>query len=298
MKRRILGVVLIFLGIAAVYGIGKPFYKSIFATVEINEEKIIEAAYIEVVNIRTSSTNVKVVPATTNQITVYVDGIIVKKLEDTYHLKVKEADGQLNIEYLSNENIIGIKLESKKDINVRVTLPEKVYRELLITTSSGNIEVENVVADTFESKTTSGDQTIKDIKTNDDVLIHSTSGNIALKRNTMTAFTINTTSGDVETEALDSQRGQINTTSGSVTMNIKQMIKELDIATTSGDVKTDFENNPESLRIDFKGKSGKPDIQLKDIMYEYKDENSAIGVIGKGVHILKVRTSSGDLKVR
>lgn len=81
-------------------------------------------------------------------------------------------------------------------------------------------------------------------------------------------------------------------------MIIEEMINTLDIVTTSGDVKTTFKKNPKSLKIDFKGNSGKPDIKLKNIMYEDKDENKAIGVIEDGMNTLNVKTSSGDLIVR
>ena len=77
-------------------------------------------------------------------------------------------------------------------------------------------------------------------------------------------------------------------------MIIEEMVNSLNVMTTSGDVKTTFKENPKSLRIKFQGSSGEPHIKLKDILYEDKSENSAVGIIGDGFKTLNVKTTSGD----
>ncbi|MEI2354737.1 DUF4097 family beta strand repeat-containing protein [Mesobacillus zeae] len=284
--------------ITAVYVLGKPYYHTEFAKAEVNEEVVSEAANIDALSVQTSSANVKIVPDTADTITVRATGMIDKKLKGKYRLKTKENGSVLNIKYLTNENTVGIKFGSEKDINIHVTVPKKVYRELAVSTTSGNIEVENISAHNFKSKTTSGEQNIREIETEDALSIHTTSGDVKLTRNSVKFFSIDSTSGNVETEALNCENGKIHITSGTVKMKQSSEFKELDIGTTSGDVEMAFEKNPESLKIDFQGDSGKPSIELQDVMYKDKGKNFAKGIIGNGANALKVKTTSGDLAIR
>ncbi|WP_374964204.1 DUF4097 family beta strand repeat-containing protein [Lysinibacillus sp. RS5] len=296
MRKMLIGVVICLL-LAVVY-VGTSIYKSVYATVKVEEEKIIDGNKIDSLNIKTSSANVRITSDKTDQIKVKLDGKIKKDLKKDYKLKVEELNGQLEVQYLSNENLIGIKLGSEKDINVSIVLPEKVYRKLNVSTSSGLIEVENIVVDNMELATTSGSQTLVGTETKGDAVFQSTSGDIKLDSNIITSFIVKTKSGKVGTQLLDSQSGQIESSSGDVTLKMGSMIKELDINTTSGDVIVDFEKNPNSLSVIFKGDSGELDVSLPDIMYKDKDKNSAIGVIGDGENLLNVKTTSGDLMVK
>lgn len=250
-----------------------------YAKVTVKEEKEIDIENIKVINFETTAADVEIKPGSTNSITVKLEGNIQKKLKDKFRLKIAKKDDLLKVSYITNENRLGFKLGSEKDVTLQIILPERTYRELSVQTTSGDIDMGRLTAENIKLKTTSGDQNIERIKSQNNISITSSSGN-------------------VDIEELGSQNGQIHTKSGEVTMIIEEMINTLDIVTTSGDVKTTFKKNPKSLKIDFKGNSGKPDIKLKNIMYEDKDENKAIGVIGDGMNTLNVKTSSGDLIVR
>lgn len=275
MKKVIVGGILI----CIVALIGYLYMGSGHEKVAVQEEKEIDIENIKAINFETIAADIEIKPGSTNSMKVKLEGNIQKKLKDKYRLKIATEGDLLKVSYLTNENSLGIKLGSEKDVTLQVILPERTYRELLMHSTSGDIDAENVTANNIHIKTTSGDQKIKKIKSQSNISIKSTSGN-------------------VEIEELVSQNGQINTKSGKVTMIIEEMINTLDIVTTSGDIMTTFRKDPESLKIDFNGNSGKPDIKLKNIMYEDKDKNSAIGIIGDGINTLNVKTNSGDFTVR
>lgn len=283
--------------LVVLYVTGTFVYKSLFAMEEADEERVVDAGQIESINVKTSSANIKVTSGITDQIKVKMDGEINKKLKDQYRLNVEEVNGQLVIEYLINENMVGIKFGSENDINISILLPKKIYQKLHVTTSSGNIEIENTVADNIELTTTSGFQSLIGSEIKGDATIQSSSGDIVLEGNTTKEFNIKTTSGRIKTKALVSEKGEIKTTSGDVTLNMSNVMKELQINTTSGNVEADYEKNPGSLRLVFEGESGKTDISLPGIMYEDKSENSATGVLGEGTNIFVVKTTSGDFIV-
>lgn len=290
-----LGICLLIMGVCI---IGIYVYKSIYAMVEVDEEKVINGDYIDSLKITTSLANIRIVSDKTDTIKVKLDGKIKKDLKNKYKLEVVELNDQLEVNYLSNENLVGIKLGSEKDINVSVILPEKVYRNLDVSTTSGMIKLEKISVQSMDLATTSGFQTLIGSEIKDEAVFQSTSGDIKLDNNLMNSFIVKTTSGKLSTKALDSKSGQIETSSGDVSLKMRNIMKELFINTTSGDVDVDFENNPESLSVIFNGNSGKLDISLPGILYKDKDKNSAIGVIGDGESLLNVKTTSGDLTIK
>lgn len=293
MKKAIIGICIL---LAVVYVAGTFVYKSTFEKEKLDEVKVFEADKIKSINVRTSFANIRVTSDTSeNKIKVKLDGEINKKLQDQYQLQVEEIDGQLDIAYLSKENIVGIKLGTQKKINISILLPKEVHRNLNLTASSGNIQVENTITDNLELTTTSGTLSLIDSESKGDAIIHSTSGDITFENNTINSLNAETTSGKIKTIALDFQRGQIITTSGDVTLNFRSIMEELTVNTTSGNVAANFEKKPDSLKVVFEGDSGKFDISLPDMLYEDKDENFFIGIIGEGRNMMDVKTTSGNL---
>ncbi|MFC9542146.1 DUF4097 family beta strand repeat-containing protein [Lysinibacillus sp. NPDC056959] len=274
MKKVVGGILICIAAITGYSFIGPGFAK----VTSVQEEKEIEIDTIKDINFETTAADIKVIPSATKDMTVKLEGEIQKDLKDKYQLNIEKEGGLLKVSYLTNENSIGIKLGSEKDVTLQVSLPERAYRELLIHTTSGDIDIGSVIADSINIQTTSGDQVIKRAKANDQISMRSNSGN-------------------VEIDELFSPSGMINTKSGHVSMIIEEMMNSLDVVTTSGDVQTTFRQDPKSLKIDFKGDSGKPVIKLKNIMYEDKGKNSAIGIIGDGINTINVKTNSGDFTV-
>ena len=246
MKKTIIAICIL---LVVVYIAGTFVYKSTFEMDKVGEEKVIEADKIKSIKVTTSAANIRVTSDTTdNKIKVKLDGEINKKLRDQYQLKVAEVNGQLDIAFLSKENIVGIKLGSEKEINISILLPKEVHRNLNLTTSSGDINMENILADNLELTTTSGSLSLKASESKGDALIHSTSGDITLENNTINLLNAETTSGKVKTNALDFQSGQIITTSGDVTLNFRSIMEELKINTTSGNVEANFKKIQTHLR--------------------------------------------------
>lgn len=269
-------------------------FNSTFAMVSVKENKEFEVDGIKKLSFQTTAADIEINPSSSEHITVKLEGKIDKKLKDKFQLKIAEDGDQLVVSYISNDNSMGIQLGSEKEMTLSVTLPEMTYQELTVHTTSGNIDAVSVLAGIINLESTSGNQDVKMFTVGENLSIRSTSGNIEVERTMMNNFSIESTSGNVKIEDLVSQNGKITTTSGNIAMIIEEMDNSLDVITTSGDVKTTFEKSPESLKIDYQGSSGKPDIKLQDMMYEDKSENSAIVVIGDGMKRLNVKTTSGD----
>ena len=290
MKKAIVGITLV----GAVVFLCVWFINSPFAMVSVKEKREFDVENIEMLSFQTSAADIEIISSSSEQIMVKLEGKIDKKLKNKLQMKITEDGGRLKVSYLPNDKNLGIRFGSMKNMTLSVTLPEKTYKELLVHTTSGNIDAVGVSARIINLVSTSGDQDIKNFKSDETLTMQSTSGDIEVDRIMMNNFSIKLTSGNVKIDELSSGNGKITTTSGNVRIIIEEMVNSLNVMTTSGDVKTTFKENPKSLKIKFQGSSGEPDIKLKGIMYEDKSENSAVGVIGDGSKTLTVKTTSGD----
>ncbi|KGR75152.1 DUF4097 family beta strand repeat-containing protein [Ureibacillus sinduriensis] len=270
------------------------FLRPGFEKVTLKEEKEIEIAKIEQLQLLTASADIEIIANAANIVKVELKGDIPKSMKDEYALNLVEEGSRLKISYLSNDNRLKWKFGSEKDVMLQVTLPEKVLKNLIVQTTSGDIVSKDISAQELDFRSTSGNQSIRGLKSNESLAIETVSGDITLKGSETNDFSIDSTSGNVAINSLVSQNGRIDIESGNINMLIEEMIHTMNIETISGDIRSTFERPPESLKIDFKGTSGQAVIKLKKFIYEDNAENKAVGETGDGANLLKVRTTSGD----
>jgi lia operon protein LiaG len=286
---------LLILGIGIVGVAAVTFFQSSFSKVEIHKEERVEKDKVEDIEINTSSADVEVIPSESDEIAIRLDGKINKDVEDKYKFQVGHSHKKLTINFVLDENTIGIKLGSVQDTTLQVKVPNKVLNHLQITTSSGDISIGRLKANGIIVKSTSGDQSIIGSEASDHIALSSTSGSIKTKENTVNTAEFVTTSGKIDTEYLSSKNALFETSSGDIVFNGEQLKSDMEFTTSSGDVAINFSQTPESVKVDFKGSSGEPNINVDGLLFEDKSENSAVGVKGNGEYEVKVRTSSGDL---
>ncbi|MBM7586113.1 DUF4097 and DUF4098 domain-containing protein YvlB [Bacillus pakistanensis] len=288
-------VALLILGIGTVGVLAVTFFQSSFSKVDIHKEERVESSKVEDIEINTSSADVEIVPSEGNEVVILLDGKINKDLEDKYEFQVYHSGNKLNIDYLIDENTIGIKLGSVQDTKLQVKVPSKVLNHLQVTTSSGDISMDDLKANQIIVKSTSGDQSIIGTETQEHIALSSTSGKIKTRENSMNTADFITTSGNIDVNDLSSKNAVYETSSGDIVFNGEQLKSDMEFTTSSGDVAIKFSQTPKSVKVDFKGSSGEPDISVDGLLFEDKSENSAVGVKGNGDYEIKVRTSSGDL---
>lgn len=276
---------------------GFLFWQFQFNKVSISEQQEIDVKNIKGVSVQTYTADMKILSNSGDKISVSVDGEISKKHKEQYRLSVIENGDKLEILYL-REDKLGILFGSDKDIDVTVSLPEKVYRDLMLSAVSGDIDVKGIMAENFGTHSSSGDVTIQDSRSEGNTTIQSTSGDVLLAQNEFNEFTIESKSGKVELIDVNSRNGQIQTVSGKVLVAIQEAMNDLRITSTSGDIDTSFEKEPISLSVKYKGSSGKPDIHLAGMVYEIKDEHHVVGMVGNGEKTLTVKSTSGDFTAK
>ncbi len=290
-----------------------------------DEEKTLDGSQIETIHIDTSSTDVTIKPSTNDQVIVHYYGHGNDKGIEGNDFTIQQQASALSIMIKQIPMIrFGIVFI---DAHLDVLLPPKLFKQLHMKTSSGDIHLNQINCEQVKLEATSGE--IEAIHINSNRLsINTTSGDIDLQEGKSKQLSLRTTSGEISVENVFSQdlsaqstsgdielnhfigenitlkatsgeiKGtyiignvQANTSSGDVDFYFKEISPQTFIHTSSGDVTVRTEQNP-SIRLSFSTSSG-----------EFTDENGNTfeqkkfqKVYGRGEQSLSVKTSSGDFE--
>ncbi|MGD6779940.1 DUF4097 family beta strand repeat-containing protein [Sutcliffiella horikoshii] len=306
-------LILLVIGATVVFGQFKETFSFNFSTSPIEQEETVDGSEAENIEIRATSADIKVVSVEREDIYAKLSGDVSEKNKGKYKLIVKEVDGtiQIEVEQPNMEFQIGTNITSLK---VEIEVPEKTYTELSTISTSSDIQMSGLQVDSLRTEVTSGDIMVENITIKDSYSIEMTSGDVRIENTVAKNITIEGTSGDITFKEVlsdlqvDTTSGDINvwgvegnldveTTSGDIEIDNKRVTGNLEVEVTSGDVRVKFDQNPSSLAVDFKGRSGKGTVNLDGMQYKEKSERNIEGQIGDGEFLLKVRTTSGDFRL-
>lgn len=265
-----------------------------FETVDVNKSEEIAGDRIKKINIKTSSVDIKVVPGKSDQIKVNFSGKVSKRLKDTYDLVVEKSQDEVEIEVTSDDLYFYIGIPVIR-LDLVVEVPEKEYEQMMVTASSGDINLQGLHVNDFQFNTSSGDMEITEIE-GKVIRAEASSGSISMMNVLAENSTYEASSGDI---ILDNNEGNIKvvTSSGTIDINNEKLSGDVFAEASSGDVNVSFVEKPSSVIIEFHGSSGEGKVRLDGVNYEEKSENKIIGSIGSGEYKLKVNTSSGDFNL-
>lgn len=244
------------------------------------------------VAIEVGSSDVNVVRGSTDKIEVRLHGKTDKgnagkiglKSEskgDTLEFGIEKPDGmQLGFRMISLTMTVELPEKEWNELNVKagsgdVDVAEFEGTSVEAEASSGNVELSASVAKKIVLKTGSGDVKASGFKA-DKVAFDSKSGNVVLE------------DGDAELEG--------ETDSGDIRIELDELLRDTDVSAGSGNVTIELGREPESLTVDYRGKSGNGKLGWKGFDYREKDEegHTIRGAFGTGGTKLKVATGSGN----
>ena len=156
---------------------------------------------------------------------------------------------------------------TEKEKDLKVTLPARVYDEITISNSVGDMKVEDVEGKTIVVKTSTGDIHTNQL-TAKQITLTSTIGDVS-------AYKIN---GDIKAK----------TSTGEVTIVSKENNTNIEASSTLGDVHITIPQEPKDARV--KGKTTLGDIKLFG-----KNEDDLL--FGNGTKKISGKTSTGDITI-
>ncbi|WP_044022536.1 DUF4097 family beta strand repeat-containing protein [Bacillus sp. SG-1] len=283
---------------------------------EIHERKTIRGAEVDNINISTSSTEVEIFPGTADEITAELKGEISSKLKDNVDMTVTKQGESLDIE-VKVEQESGFRFGFDViDLKLSVEVPEKLYEEISVETSSGSIMAKELEGKKVSFRASSGEVEASRIKAHTEFKSKANSGGIQLNGIEAKEIHTKTSSGSMLLQKLAAEdihakasSGRIivkkwignltaESSSGGVDLHAPEMTGNIDAEASSGDVMLHFDQGPDSFVIDFSGSSGEAHMDIKGVDYQEKSEHRISGKAGDGKYKIRVKTSSGDFDFR
>lgn len=210
---------------------------------------------------------------------------------------------------------LGISLGINNNNKLEISLPEKVYKNVVINQVSGNVTADEITAEYITLSTVSGN-TEADLYA-DTISIEAVSGNITLNNPTekkIENLNISAVSGVITLDGYASESTELDLTSGEIYLN--GISGEVDVNTTSGDVYLDYSEWNDKLtlnmmsgdvnvtlpegsgvKVNQSSVSGDVSIDLDGEKME-SDGNSNYTVGGENVHTVEINGMSGDVEIK
>lgn len=160
-----------------------------------------------------------------------------------------------------------LSLQAVKTPTLRVTVPARVYQDITLSNSVGDIKIDDIEGTNLTVKTSTGD--IKATKlTAKDIELTSTVGDVKVYK----------TNGDIE----------VKTSTGDVTVVSKESDKNIEASSSVGDIVITLPKEPKDANV--KGKTTLGDVQV------FGKENKDIS-FGNGTYKISGKTSTGDVTI-
>ncbi|MCP3738364.1 DUF4097 family beta strand repeat-containing protein [Rossellomorea sp. BNER] len=283
-----------------------------FKTIDFHDKKEADVEGIDHLEVKTSSTDVRIEPTEGHTLVAELNGNISEKLDEEYELLLEKKGNSLEVSIKDRGRFklqVGVTI---KKLNLNIKIPNKLWKSITLESSSGDIDVlilkavnmelaassgtvlakELLISDRFSSRTNSGDADIIDVDSSN-MEIKASSGTIFLQRVSSEKTRMYTSSGDV---IVKQGEGTITaeTSSGEIDLEINRHLGDIDAQTSSGDIMITFNESPQSLSLDFRSSSGDGTVKLKEMVFEEKTAHRIVGSIGDEKYILRATTSSGD----
>ncbi|SOC08427.1 putative adhesin [Ureibacillus xyleni] len=204
---KILGSIVLFLAIIVISGVGFIYFSegaTAFSTklTEIQDNYVTEKEVNSIV-IKSSSTDIEILPHSHSNISVEFEGTVSEKLKDAFELKISEKNGNLQVEVERKKQSSFTVFAINKGTLLTIRVPEKAFEDINVESTSGDIHLSDLSATNIALKATSGDIIGKNLIGEKALKFETTSGDIHSARNKATDMLFNATSGDVSLDMGD-----------------------------------------------------------------------------------------------
>jgi len=295
-------------------GAGVTFGQSGFSfnTIEINKQERVSAESVERIHVEANSMNVSIIRGKGNDVIASLQGKVSEKIADDLKLDVVSRGDKITIKVEREMTFtIGINIF---DADLIVELPERLYRELLLDTGSGDIEVRDWNGDTLKAELASGDVTLTQVKAKE-VEVNVGSGEIRAKKLESTSAAFKALSGDIHVSQAAAEKISAHTASGEITLQdvdgeligdtgsgdirVSQEALEHDmqLSTGSGEVTIETSREPQSAVVRYSTSSGEFSTSWEGKSSQMNESGGEI-TFGQADHVVSVKTGAGDFSLK
>lgn len=244
--------------------------------VTVDEKQVIDGSSVQAIEVEADSFDVSVIPGDGNDIEMHLYGeYIDRKFKDKFEITASASGNKLKIKAESTKKWAFLTM-GRTSPEIIVKVPEKLYDEVRVLMTSGNVGIEDLQAGKLAVQSTSGNTKISGFSGNR-LEFQGTSGNVSIQ--------------EAEGELA------VTLTSGNVKISNSALSKNAAVKTTSGNINLYAEEFPSSLQLDLRTESGNVSAKVPKLVYQEKEENRIVGQVGQGGPLLKLQATSGNVKI-
>ncbi|WP_312092984.1 DUF4097 family beta strand repeat-containing protein [Niallia sp.] len=231
--------------------------------IDIAEEKVFKERNITAVELESNNAAVEIIPTTDPETKVEVVG---KGTKDTMTNLTAKVDGETLIVNLEEKQIGFIHLDFGS-LTLRIALPEKQYKSMIINNDNGKINIANLGVEQLKAESNNGRIEMKNILSKK-VEVNSDNGRVSLEH------------------VIGSIKGKTN--NGKFSILTAALDQPIELETNNGSIEIETENEPTNVTFDVHVDNGSINILDK-----YKGST----VIGNGENLVKLTTNNGKIHV-
>ncbi|CCF15677.1 putative lipoprotein [Brevibacillus laterosporus GI-9] len=183
---------------------------------------------------------------------------------------------------------------SMDDEGLTISLPQKTWEKMKLSSTSGNITAGDVFAKEFVASSTSGDIEMKQLESEQSD-IQVTSGNVEISRLIATYSTFESTSGDIDVQEATGEI-KANSTSGNIDLKTAEVAHNLTLEASSGNINIVTTKQPIDTRLVAKTSSGEIQTNLEGFRFNSISNHNVEATNGKEIkRTVHIQTTSGDI---
>ncbi|MFC4557834.1 DUF4097 family beta strand repeat-containing protein [Virgibacillus kekensis] len=279
------------------------------------QREVINGTDVDSVRVSTVA-DVQLACSGADEVEVLLEGEISERIADDMEFTVEQKGSflEINVE-LKKIFFISVTIT---DLKLHISLPEKVYNDVTIKSSSGDSIINNIASKTFTGISSSGRQILTGLTVSDQLIVKGSSGDIILNNNNAGLLMAWVSSGSINSKELSCMNNNLDATSGEIHLynevlegnteckvssgNIRVQSESfegnLDIRATSGNVDIFSKKFADDLQVDCHKTSGRCSVNVEGLTIKENSKNRFAGLRGKaGGSRIKADTTSGNVTI-
>lgn len=251
-------------------------------------EKSTAAATIKKLTIKSDIAGIVFVPSDTDQIKAHLTGTVSEeRVKDCNIEAAKNGNDEWYVRIRTQKSFnLGLHIgdikslfftEKEKQLRVEVTLPQKAFDEINLSTSIGTIEIPDIQAEKLTAQADTGAITVGRFQ-GKTLNLETDTGKITVKDG----------EGSV----------RLKTDTGSIEANLRSLGKSTDLQSDTGSINLQLGSIPSSVEFDLRNDIGHIDLQVPNVNFEEKEKHSVKAAIGNGDSSVRVQSDTGSIEVR
>lgn len=219
--------------------------------------------------------NILLEPSNDDNIKMSVQGSVTRRFKDDYKVHAARSGNTLKITMLGKENgLLGNTMGGEAEL--KINLPKKIYKDIQLNSSIGDVHMQQVEAGTLSVKMDTGELVMDGLQTK--------KLNAAITTGTM----------DLQ---LSGGQMQLDTTTGDIKVGTNKVDESIVSHTQTGDITLLVANSPIAMRGEFGSTLGDVTVNLPNFQFNQINDNLKKGFIGAGGPLVHLTSKNGDIEM-